>query len=111
MRPNQTYEALARSFAVGRKLDLLDVQGQSIFPIYAASGGLAAKFIFYFRAPGRTLPLNGEDLGLEEKHHPSVWPVELAYDATLEECVEHIDQRIAAEELAAEREANLGVSP
>ncbi|HEV2305967.1 MAG TPA: hypothetical protein VGR93_10640, partial [Candidatus Acidoferrales bacterium] len=34
--------------AVMQDIDFYDVGGQTVFPIYGASGGLAAAYIFYF---------------------------------------------------------------
>ena len=106
----RAYEGAILGFAAGHKLDLVEVPtGQTIFPMYAANGSLACKYIFYFRKPGEQLPRNGEALGTEAEHHPSVWPVEILMDYTLEEAIEHIAQRVSTEEFEAEREVTLGV--
>jgi hypothetical protein len=34
--------------AVMQDIDFYDVGGQTVFPIYGASGGLASAYIFYF---------------------------------------------------------------
>jgi hypothetical protein len=106
MRRNEVQAALIRGYAEGKNLEVYEIMGQWLFPIYAASGGLATKYITYFVNPdsGYKVPRDGEDLGREGSCNPALIAIEFEYFWDDGETIEHLKSVVGAALLVKEIE-------
>jgi hypothetical protein len=65
-----------RAFMTEQQRDLLEIGGQVIFPVYAASGGLYSTYIIYTKLPSAQWPEHA-DLGRQDHNCPGVLAIEL----------------------------------
>ena len=106
---NDTQAALIKGFAVGKDLELYEIAGQWLYPIYAAGGSLSCNYIVYFVKPdsGVGVPRDGEELGREGKCHEAMIAVEFQYFWDDSETLKHLKDVVGQAMFELEREKTI----